>query len=419
MKGDPAKGGAAWSVIGGVWQALRGKRGLHGDPPKMEDLGTWVAEGGEIPAEGDLRLTKTAQAAGNAGDWAWNAENGGPLYAKPINRAGSILTLGQIDGIWHKLEPMTRPKHPLAPLLEAWAVRPKAISPESHLRRRLLPRIEPPSVEMVERVSTPLQAGGGPALPLFDGYKAKVRVPVLDLVDRTGAPVMARGRGLPLPTRILLWALMQIPPGDRLPGREQSYAVQLRQLARDMFPGSGWTTLVRGKLEKAISAIDAFWIVLPDGETLWRPVIVRAVKRSWRPDSEIRFSVDCPPGIKASGAPVEMADLWPLAATSAPASRALIAALTLNFQPGVTRVPIPRAGIHAWTRDETRYPALDLGDRKWLAFGAGDRKNRTRAEIDAPWQRLPGLRWVDAENGAARLIPVTAGPGPTASTKRR
>ena len=37
------------------------------------------------------------------------------------------------------------------------------------------------------------------------------------------------------------------------------------------------------------------------------------------------------------------------------------------------------------------YPVLTLDDRRRFAFGAGDSKHRTRAEIDAAFRRLPGL----------------------------
>ena len=55
-------------------------------------------------------------------------------------------------------------------------------------------------------------------------------------------------------------------------------------------------------------------------------------------------------------------------------------------------MPAPRAGGRTlWTRDRSRYPVLTLDDRRRLAYGAGDAKHRTRAEIDAAWRDLPGL----------------------------
>ena len=40
--------------------------------------------------------------------------------------------------------------------------------------------------------------------------------------------------------------------------------------------------------------------------------------------------------------------------------------------------------------DPSRYPVLTREDRRRLAFGAADRRHRTRVEQDAAWEALPG-----------------------------
>ena len=79
-----------------------------------------------------------------------------------------------------------------------------------------------------------------------------------------------------------------------------------------------------------------------------------AVARSWRPYSGMNPSLGCKFGVQAT------------VRTSK--------SLTVGFRP-----------LPDWT------PVLTLDDRRRFAFGAGDSKHRTRAEIDAVFRRLPGL----------------------------
>ena len=44
-----------------------------------------------------------------------------------------------------------------------------------------------------------------------------------------------------------------------------------------------------------------------------------------------------------------------------------------------------------WTRNLAAYPVLTLEDRRRFGFGTGNRKHRTRNEIDAASRDLPGL----------------------------
>ena len=80
-----------------------------------------------------------------------------------------------------------------------------------------------------------------------------------------------------------------------------------------------------------------------------------------------------------------------LSVESAARWRAYIGASVLAWQPGITRVPARRGGRFGWTRNRNAYPILTVEDRRRLAFGAGDLKHRTRAEIDAAFRNLPDL----------------------------
>ena len=62
------------------------------------------------------------------------------------------------------------------------------------------------------------------------------------------------------------------------------------------------------------------------------------------------------------------------------------------WRPGVTRRRHPRnRGVRLWISDPTNYPVLTAADRRRLAFGAKDKRNRTRADQDAAWEDLAGV----------------------------
>ena len=80
---------------------------------------------------------------------------------------------------------------------------------------------------------------------------------------------------------------------------------------------------------------------------------------------EVRF----PPG-SAAGPPIDRREVARRGVESGPGFRAYIAANSVTWQPGKTRVVIPKS-------------------RNRLAFGANDNKHPTVAEIDGPWEDLP------------------------------
>ena len=106
---------------------------------------------------------------------------------------------------------------------------------------------------------------------------------------------------------------------------------------------------------------------------------------------EVRF----PPG-SAAGPPIDRREVARRGVESGPGFRAYIAANSVTWQPGKTRVVIPKSGDRrTWSKDPDAYPVLTRQDRNRLAFGANDNKHRTVAEIDGPWEDLPGIEIVD------------------------
>ena len=76
---------------------------------------------------------------------------------------------------------------------------------------------------------------------------------------------------------------------------------------------------------------------------------------------------------------------------------------------------MPGSRWWGWSRSTADYPVLTVDDLRHLAFGRSDTKNRTRAELVAPWKDLLGVRIepdaTDPRTGAVgwRLLPDTTG----------
>ena len=92
------------------------------------------------------------------------------------------------------------------------------------------------------------------------------------------------------------------------------------------------------------------------------------------------------------GAVIDRLALARLRLVSGPKFRAYIAVHSVAWRPGVTRRRHPRnRSVHLWSSDPAHYPVLTAEARRRLAFGAGDKKNRTRANQDAAWEDLAGV----------------------------
>ncbi len=273
---------------------------------------------------------------------------------------------------------------------------PAEVTPDHRTDKRILPRI-------VEGAHHPDRERGmlfgglhegrrieAPELPLFPDFAPAKRVPMLDLVDAAGLPVMARGRGAPLPLRLFVRTLASVRPTDRKLASVR-LALTLRELRDGLFPngwrsGQHWPELRHALLHARDYAIH-------DGRGRWFPVALRYLPDTPDLDDLVVLDVAYPPG-SHSGPTVRLPAMDQLSVTSAPRWRAYIAAHSLAWQPGTTRVPAPRAGGHyLWTRDRSAYPVLTVQDRLRLAFGEpGDNPNRrTRAAINAAFRDLPGL----------------------------
>ena len=178
-------------------------------------------------------------------------------------------------------------------------------------------------------------------------------------------------RGAPLDLRLFVNACIMTPYAARAHGR---LAVTVRELKEFLYP-NGWQ---RGRDWPRIqdALLRARDYVIPDA-FLWEGKTVR----NWLPVT-----------LRAGGPIIDWRELARLGVESSSRFRAYIAARSVAWLPGTTRVVIPRSGgRRSWSADPQAYPILTAEDRRRLAFGASDTGNRTRADLDAAWEDLPGV----------------------------
>ena len=235
-----------------------------------------------------------------------------------------------------------------------------------------------------DRKSLPAQL---PLLPAAEGP----RVALLELSDWRGVPTMARGRGAPLDLRLAVGACILTPHVAR--AARGRLAVTVRELRDFLFP-NGWE---RRRDWPRIR--DALWrardYVLPDGRGYWLPFALRRDPgEDAALDDLVLIDVELPPG-SGHGPVIDRRELAQLGVVSGPRFRAYIAAHSVAWLPGVTRRPHPRnPRFHLWSANTADYPVLTRADRRRLAFGVKDKRDRTRANQDAAWEDLPGVEIV-------------------------
>ena len=320
---------------------------------------------------------------------------------------------------WLTLPERQSEEHPLLALVRAWQGRPARVEHEARKDKAIVPKVEVGAIHPDRQhgmLFGGLTDGRKPPetqLPLLPELSHRNRVGILDVVDATGVPIMAKGRGAPLALRFGIRSLLTVKPNDR---RHDSVrvALTLGELAAGLYAGR-WRNQHWPKLRNVLLEARNYGMLINGGRSLWFPWAVRQLPAEYAPSADDLVVIDLafPPG-SAEGPLIDLAALDQLGVESAPRYRAYLAVHSLNWQKGVTRVPVDkRRGQWRWAMDASKYPVLMLDERRRLAFGEGDRKHRTTAEIDTAFENLPGLivadkQAKDARNGIIgwRVIPA-------------
>ena len=313
-------------------------------------------------------------------------------------------------------DPPRAAQHPLIELMTAWQkwrgrdLQAVAVRPETRKDKRILPKIEigqsHPDRERGMLLGG-LTDGRQPTreLPLFPELSDRNRVPILELVDTAGLPVMAGGKGAPLGLRFAIRSLLAVRPRDRNKLCVR-VAVKLEELVAGLYP-NGWQRRHQwAPLRAMLMEIRNYGIPVDGGSSLWFPWAVRKIPREHAPSPDELVVIDLalPPG-SGEGPEVHLPTLDRLGLDSAPLYRAFLAVHSLIWRKGVTRVPVD-GGQWRWIRNLAKYPVITHRERRRLAFGDNDRKHRTEAEVDRAFEDLPGLVVVEraATDPVAGLI---------------
>lgn len=242
-----------------------------------------------------------------------------------------------------------------------------------------------------DRQSLPAQL---PLLPAPEGP----RVPLLELSDYRGVPTMARGRGAPLDLRLAVASCVMTPMAlRRTRGR---IVTTVRELRDFCFP-NGWQRgrdwpRIRDALYRAPSYSIPGPFRIPEGLAgRWIPFGLQVEPgENAGLDDLVVIRVELPPD-SGTGPVIDGPELFRLGVVSGPKFRAYIAAHSVAWRPGITRRPHPRnRRFHMWSSNPANYTLLTREDRRRLAFGVHDKRDRTRANQDAAWEDLPGVEIV-------------------------
>ena len=323
-----------------------------------------------------------------------------------------------------RLEDPSSSDHLFAVLVNVWQQNPREVGHETRADRRIMPalRVVGPTPERERGILFGGLVEDRPQsaeLSLFPELEpTRHRVPLLEIVDRSGVPIRSQGRGAPLEARLLVrGGLLMIRPEDR-----NLHTVRIAVTVGELMDGL-WPPRrdKRGKLDRHArrnwpKLLDALyrardWTVPSATGGRWFPMALRELPTrtdNCMPALDALVVIDLAPVPGAvSGASVDLPWLDRMGVTSGPKWRAYIAGRSLIWAPGTTRRPVTgtEGERFGWSRNPDDYPVLMLDDLRRHAFGDHDAKHRTRAAILAPWQVLPDLTMEEATD------PRTGGRG--------
>ena len=337
------------------------------------------------------------------------------------------LHLEDVDARWKASA--SNGENPVLALLRDYADRPRPVDPDKRTDSRIVPSMRTPKEGPTDRDMRQLTTFNlgprQPALPLFGDAQTN-SVPILDVCDRKGIPVMSRGKGAPLAMRFFIAVLLSIPVSER--GRGMiSMRLSIRELRDAIYP-NGWNA---GRQWPKLLAVmkEADGYAVPFEGRMYSMVKLTNWPEAKPPDLDdhVTIAVVLPRGT-GGGPMIDFQATNRLSIESGPKWRAAIAARVLAHMPGRTRLPPIRKGM-PWTysTNPNLYPVVTAHDRRRLAFGEHESgregRNHTNAEVDAAWADLPGVVVVDRNardqfgNRGWRIMPVEAA-GPDAGSGR-
>ena len=241
----------AASILAALGAGLARRLRLDGaEAPTVADLATWatavdlskardesirrlvtVLESDARPDVDDIKETEGPLVefrAGTSGEFEWRWG----IHFADLERTDPQLVATDGGDRQIKLEAVHRRwcrtsgiRHPLAPYVEAWLMRPREVRAETRRQDPILPRVilSPvlPARERGGRLLGGLVPDNKPEAlpqalpPLPDERPEPHRVALLELADANGVRSMPRGCGAPLDLRLIVEAVLSVPHEHR------------------------------------------------------------------------------------------------------------------------------------------------------------------------------------------------------------
>ena len=303
-------------------------------------------------------------------------------------------------------------KYPLTPLVHAWRRRAEPAPPD---KRRILPGklgMAPEGDRRVPKLYTPaahVPDDGQAPLPGFANTSWPAVALPLELWRLGGGPDRSSGRGLPIPLRLFLAALLHTKQADRHGQHILDLSISLREVRRLLYPNGPpsnkqfWPAFRRAV--DALRTADGIPIWREDTQTWALRQIVTVPEIPAGPtelDGPVIFRIDLPPG--SENGPMVAPSLLHWAANDAPAARLLLNLAYYWNRPGVSlRQAGNRADGQGRFYHQSNNPAdyAPVSDDELAAWAYPDdhRKNRRNLRKDAR-----EIRDVLASAGELRIV---------------
>ena len=284
---------------------------------------------------------------------------------------------------------------------------PTEVIPIIHKPNVIIPTYKQPA-------RLPALTTGQMRLPAIDFEQDRLSIPLLDLYDAGGAPLVSRGKAAAMPLRITWFSVLSILVNDRREG-QISFELPLHWWIQTIFPNGNYRpSRDWPRLREAFGIINSAFAITPGMS--WTPLHVWKLPDFHNPnlDDLVAMTVYFPDGF-APGPQIDFQHLVKLGASpKGKGFNAAIAARALLYRPGITWVKTSK-GKPVWTRELDRYPVLTPEDRRRQVYGKTDKKNRSKKEIDEAWQDdilAPAGVIVESKNARAygrkgwRIIPA-------------
>ena len=324
-----------------------------GDPlPDPEELAEWLQQDDGLPREAMAEYTRCWEAMEAAGlpDWA-GTFRGGSIHPAELIEASLLGRLEQAYlEAYQGVPKENRGSFPFVPLVRAYLRRPTDVEPNRRADRIVPARLAMCNDSRAPKYFSPaahVDPSGQEVLPGFAVRPAPPAAWPLELFRMGGGSDSAKGRGIALPLRLFLEAVLAVPKAERN-GQPRTLNITLKELTDWLYPNGlpgGNRKALYDRLDRASLALFNTRVPIFDMDTgrheIRSPVLINGIPRGPEAMTDnVRIIVDLPRDSERG--PVVPAALRSLATNDADAWRLLLNLTFFWYRPGVTDRPLGR-----------------------------------------------------------------------------